>query len=105
MNETVDARIGDYVVVLVSGKARTLKYLARIDDINADDKYEGVFLSKVNAKIKPGKNLNHQLLLLMKKMVHHFHKKTLFLNFRWQLLLMVQQEEVASYVLILILTK
>ena len=55
MNETVDARIGDYVVVLVSGKARALKYIARIDDINADDKYEGVFLSKVNAKIKPGK--------------------------------------------------
>ena len=40
MNETVDARIGDYVVVLVSGKARALKY---IDDIDADDKYEGVF--------------------------------------------------------------
>ena len=54
MNETVDARIGDYVVVLVSGKARALKYIARIDDIDADDKYEGVFLSKVNAKIKPG---------------------------------------------------
>ena len=54
MNETVDARISDYVVVLVSGKARALKYIARIDDIDADDEYEGVFLSKVNAKIKPG---------------------------------------------------
>ena len=54
MNETVDAGIGDYVVVLGSGKARALKYIARIDDIDADDRYEGVFLSKVNAKIKPG---------------------------------------------------
>ena len=54
INETVDARMGDYVVVLVSGKAKALKYIARIDDIDADNEYEGVFLSKVNAKIKPG---------------------------------------------------
>ena len=54
MNETVDARIGDYVVVLVTGKARALKYIARRDNIDANDEYEGVFLSKVNAKIKPG---------------------------------------------------
>ena len=54
MNETVDAKIGDYVVVLVSGKAIALKYVARIDDIDADDEYEEIFLSKVNAKIKPG---------------------------------------------------
>ena len=53
-NETVDARIGDYAVVLVSGKARALKYIARVDDIDADDEYEGVFLSKINSKIKPG---------------------------------------------------
>ena len=54
-------------------------------------------------KLNLEKNLKHQLLLLMKKMVHHFHKKALFLNFRCQLL--VIQQEVASYVLILILTK
>ena len=54
MNETVEARRGDYVVVLMSGKGKALKYIARIDDIVADDEYEGGFLSKVNAKIKPG---------------------------------------------------
>ena len=54
MNETVDARRDDYVVVLVSGKGKAWKYIARIDDIVADDEYEGGFLSKVYAKIKPG---------------------------------------------------
>ena len=31
-----------------------LKCIARIDDIDADDEYEEVFLCKVKAKIKPG---------------------------------------------------
>ena len=43
MNETVDAKIGDYVVVLVSCKARALKYITRIDNIAANDEYEEVF--------------------------------------------------------------
>ena len=40
---------------MVAGKSRSLKYIARIDDYDEDDcEYEGVFLQKVNSKIKSG---------------------------------------------------
>ena len=37
---------GDYVVVNETGKARVVRYIARIDEVN-DGKYEGVFFHKV----------------------------------------------------------
>ena len=55
LDETVEANVGDYVVVLVSGKSRTLKYIARVDEFDGED-YEGIFLKKVNRKIIPGNN-------------------------------------------------
>ena len=49
LNEIVEANVGDYVVVLVSGKPRTLKY----SDVFDGEDYEGIFLQKVNRKIIP----------------------------------------------------
>ena len=42
---------GDYVVVNVAGKARVVRYIARIDEVN-DGEYEGVFLHKVPSCLK-----------------------------------------------------
>ena len=42
---------GDYVVVNVTGRARVVRYIARIDEVN-DGKYEGVFLHKVPSCLK-----------------------------------------------------
>ena len=55
LDEIVEANVSDYVVVLVSGKSRTLKYIARVDEFDEED-YEGIFLQKVNRKIIPGDN-------------------------------------------------
>ena len=55
LDEIVEANVGDYVVVLVSRKSRTLKYIARVDEFDGKD-YEGIFLQKVNRKIIPGDN-------------------------------------------------
>ena len=55
LDKIVEANVGDYVVVLVSGKSRTLKYIARVDEFDGED-YEGIFLQKVNRKIIPGDN-------------------------------------------------
>ena len=53
--ETIEPSLGDYVIVLVAGKSRALKYIARIDDYDdCDGEFEGVFLHKVNSKIIPG---------------------------------------------------
>ena len=55
LDKRIEIKLGDYVVVLVAGKSRSLKYIARIDDYDEDDcEYEGVFLQKVNRKIKSG---------------------------------------------------
>ena len=55
LDKRIKIKLGDYVVVLVAGKSRSLKYIARIDDYDKDDcEYEGVFLQKVNRKIKSG---------------------------------------------------
>ena len=54
-NKTIEANEGDYVIVLVTGRSRALKYFARIDDVN-DEEYEGVFLTKVNSIIIPREN-------------------------------------------------
>ena len=53
LDEIVEANVSDYVVVLVSGKSRTLKYIARVDEFDGED-YEGIFLQKVNRKIISG---------------------------------------------------
>ena len=42
---------GDYVVVNVTGKARVVRYIARVDEVN-DGEYEGVFLHKVPSCLK-----------------------------------------------------
>ena len=55
LDEIVEANVGDYVVVSVSGKSRTLKYIARVDEFDGKD-YEGIFLQKVNHKIIPEDN-------------------------------------------------
>ena len=55
VNEIIEANEGDYAIVLVSGRSRTLKYIARIHDVN-DEEYEGVFLPKLNSIIIPGEN-------------------------------------------------
>ena len=40
-------------MVLVDGKPRSLKYIARVD--NYDDDYEVVFLQKINKRVNSGK--------------------------------------------------
>ena len=55
LDEIVEANVGDYVVVLVFGKSRTLKYIARVNEFDGED-YKGIFLQKVNSKIIPGDN-------------------------------------------------
>ena len=45
----------DNPIVLVAGKSRSLKFIARIDNYDGDDcEYKGVFLQKVNSKIDSG---------------------------------------------------
>ena len=45
----------DYVVLLVDGKSRSLKYIARVDNYDdEDDDYEGVFLQKINSRVDSG---------------------------------------------------
>jgi len=65
----VEEHIGGYVAVLVSGKSRALKYIARVDDFHDEEEYEGVFLQKVNSKITPGEDTEEPVSSLMKKMV------------------------------------
>ena len=57
---------GDYAVVNVTGKARVVRYIARIDEVN-DGEYEGVFLHKVPSCLK-----DECISFLMKKMTHPF---------------------------------
>ena len=55
LDKRIEIKLGDYVVVLVAGKSRSLKYISRIDDYDEHDcEYEEVFLQKVNSKIKSG---------------------------------------------------
>ena len=55
VNEIIKANESNYVIVLVYGRSRALKYIARIDDVN-DEEYKGVFLTKLNSIIIPGEN-------------------------------------------------
>ena len=48
--EESDAIEGDFVVVKVAGKSRTVYYIARVDVVDGDD-FEGVFLKKVAGKV------------------------------------------------------
>ena len=55
LDKRIEIKLGDYVVFLAAGKSRSLKYIARIDDYDEDDcEYKGVFLQKMNRKIKSG---------------------------------------------------
>ena len=55
LDKRIEIKSGDYVVVLVAGKSKSLKYIAQIDDYDEDDyEYKGVFLQEVNRKIKSG---------------------------------------------------
>ena len=61
----VVAHIGDFVVVLVSGKSRALKYIARVDDfVDEEEEYEGLFLQKVNSKITPGEDTEEPVFIV-----------------------------------------
>ena len=55
LDEIVEANVGDYVVVLVSGKSRTLKYIARVGEFDEED-YKVIFVQKVDRKIIPRNN-------------------------------------------------
>ena len=55
LEERIEIKLGDYVVVLVAEKLRSLKFIARIDNYDENDcEYKGVFLQKVNSKIDSG---------------------------------------------------
>ena len=55
MEDKIEVKLGDYAIVLVAGKSKSLKFIARIDYCDGDDcEYEGVFLRKVNSKIDSG---------------------------------------------------
>ena len=104
LEEKIEVKLGDYAIVLVAGKSRSLKFIARIDNYDGDDcEYEGVFLQKVNSKIDSGWEIKEKLLLKMKKMLLHLPLMTLCLYFLLQLLLVGQKEEVINCGLILTL--
>ena len=47
IDEKMEPNVGDYAVVLVDGKPKSLKYFARVDNYDdEDDDYEVVFLQK-----------------------------------------------------------
>ena len=55
LEEKIEVNLGDYAIVLVAGKSRSLKFIARIDNYDRDDcEYKGVFLQKVKSKIDSG---------------------------------------------------
>ena len=47
---------GDFVVVNVTGRGRLVRYIARVDSVDADE-YEGVFLQKVPGCLKDSKDI------------------------------------------------
>ena len=52
LEEKIEINLGDYAVVLVAGKSRSSKFVARIDNYDEDNcEYEGVFLQNVYSKI------------------------------------------------------
>ena len=60
--------MGDYAVVLVAGKSRSLKFTARIDSYDKDDcEHEGAFLQKVNSNNDSGVGDKRQTLAANKK--------------------------------------
>ena len=68
LEEKIKVKLGDYAIVLVAGKSRSLKFIARIDKYNRDDcEYEGVFLQKVNSKIDSGMGDKGQTFIVNKK--------------------------------------
>ena len=61
LHEIVEANVGDYVVVLVSGKTRILKYIARVDEFMG--KITKVyFCKKLIAKLFREITIQHPLL-------------------------------------------
>ena len=99
LDKRIEIKLGDYVVVLVAGKSRSLKYIARIDDYDEDDcEYEGVFLQKVNRKTKSGmEGKGLTFAVKMKKMVLLLLRMTLCKYFLLLLLLVDQKEEIIKY--------
>ena len=64
LEEKIEVKLGDYAIVLVAGKSRSLKFIARIDNYDGDDcEYEGVILEKINSKIDSGWEIKDKLLL------------------------------------------
>ena len=60
--------MGDYAVVLVAGKSRSLKFIAQIGDSDEDDcEYEGVFLQKAHSKIDSGMGDKGQTFVVSEK--------------------------------------
>ena len=53
--EKIEIKLGDYAVVLVAGKSRSLKFIAQITNYDEDNgEYEAVLLQKVNSKNDSG---------------------------------------------------
>ena len=68
LEEKIEVKLGDYAIVLVAGKSRSLKFIARIDNYDGDDcEYEGVFLQKVNSKIDSGMGNEGQTFIVNEK--------------------------------------
>ena len=68
LEEKIQVKLGDYAIVLVAGKSRSLKFIGRIDNYDGDDcEYEGVFLQKVNSKIDSGMGDKGQTFIVNEK--------------------------------------
>ena len=66
LEEKIEVKLDDYAVVLVAGKSRLLKFIARIDNYEDDCEY-GVFLQKVNSKIDSGMGDKGQTFIVKEK--------------------------------------
>ena len=88
-------------VVIVSGKSRALKYIARADDFDEDEEeYEWVFWQKVNSKILlQEKILEEPVLIVNEEGGASFASKDIVPK-RLRLLLVDQLGEATSYVFI-----
>ena len=68
LEEKIEVKLGDYAIVLVAGKSRSLKFIARFDNYDGDDcEYEGVFLQQVNGKIDSGMGDKGQTVIVNEK--------------------------------------
>ena len=64
LEEKIEVKLGDYAIVLVTGKSRSLKFIAPIDNYDGDDcEYEGCFSKKSISKFIMGWEIKDKLLL------------------------------------------